>query len=142
MTLALLGATLFAGQISCLSKWAPGEAALPFTAGQIATAAVMCLIPAALTEGLAPPSTAGAWAGVLFPALAATVSGMFAPGWGQARMSAARAAVIITMEPVFAGAFAALTGEPMTAGLLLGGAIIVAAIAGPGDTGHGHGGRS
>ena len=49
--------------------------------------------------------------------------------WAQARLAATRAAIIMTMEPVFAGLFAVLFGgEVLTARVLLGGGIVLAAM--------------
>ena len=50
-------------------------------------------------------------------------------GGGLGRVAAARAAVILTAEPVFVVAFTPLVGGAITGRALLGGAIIVAAVA-------------
>ncbi len=49
--------------------------------------------------------------------------------WAQAQLPATRAAVIMTMEPVFAGLFAVLFGgESVTVRLALGGALVLCAM--------------
>lgn len=128
VALSVLGAALFAGQIACVSQWSPGVDPLALTAVQVSTAWVVSALAAAANRSLLLPATASSWLAIGYLAVVATVIGLVAQVWAQARMSAARAAVIMTMEPVFAGAFAVLGGEAMTVRLALGGAIIVAAM--------------
>jgi drug/metabolite transporter (DMT)-like permease len=49
--------------------------------------------------------------------------------WAQSLVSATRAAIVMTMEPVFAGLFAVvLAGNQLTWRIVLGGACIIAAM--------------
>ena len=69
------------------------------------------------------PSGLGQWGSVVYMATAAGVLALWAQTWGQAHMSATRAAIVMTLEPVFAAGFAvAFGGEVLTWRMLAGGA--------------------
>jgi drug/metabolite transporter (DMT)-like permease len=54
---------------------------------------------------------------------------LWAQTWAQSHLPATRAAIVMTMEPVFAAFFAvALGGEPLTARMVVGGALVLAAM--------------
>jgi drug/metabolite transporter (DMT)-like permease len=84
-----------------------------------------------LPQGLAREAAPLAWSAsaawqLVYLATVATVVSFLLWTWGQARMTATHAAVIFSLEPVFATAFAALlrgsaewTGGRATAGALL-----------------------
>ena len=60
------------------------------------------------------------------PAMAETTTGH---SWAQAHLPPTRAAIIMTMEPVFAALFAVLLGgESATLQMLVGGALVLAAM--------------
>lgn len=62
-------------------------------------------------------------------ATAAGALALWVQTWAQARLSATRAAVVMTLEPVFAAVFAVLLGgESLTGRMLVGGALVVAAM--------------
>ncbi|MCU0301693.1 MAG: DMT family transporter, partial [Candidatus Nanopelagicales bacterium] len=87
------------------------------------------LLASPLQGGMAVPPNAGVWAAVAFLALAATALAFLAQTWAQTHMSAPRAAIVLTLEPVFAGIFGVtLGGDQLTTRILLGGACIVAAM--------------
>ena len=48
--------------------------------------------------------------------------------WAQSRVSAARAAVILTLEPAVSGVTAALTGSALTGRVILGALMLIAAM--------------
>lgn len=125
---SVLGATLFAGQIAGLSQWSAGVPALPLTAVEVVTAFAVTAVAAAVTGQLTPPGTTANWLALGYLAVGATVVGLLAQVWAQGRLSAARAAVIMTLEPVFAGVFAVAAGEALTGRLVTGGLAIVAAM--------------
>jgi drug/metabolite transporter (DMT)-like permease len=91
-------------------------------------------LPAGLArETLAPVWSAGVALQIVYLTLVATVASFLLWTWGQARMAATHAAVIFSLEPVFATAFAVLlrgsaewTGPRATLGalLVLGGVIV------------------
>jgi drug/metabolite transporter (DMT)-like permease len=83
----------------------------------------------AVPDGIVLPQRGGDWAAVLYMALGAGALALVAQTWAQAHLPAARAAIVMTMEPVFAASFAvALGGEAVTLRLLGGGALVLAAM--------------
>jgi len=126
--LTLVAAALYALHIVALSRWSrPGETFAMSTVQMLAIAAV-CLL-ATLPRGPVLPPGGGAWIVVLYLALAASAGAMLAQTWAQAHLSATRAAIVMTLEPVFAAAFAvAFGGESPTWRMLAGGALVLAAM--------------
>ena len=62
-------------------------------------------------------------------ALVAGAMALWAQTWAQAHLTATRAAIVMALEPVFAAFFAVLLGgESLTRRMLLGGALVVAAM--------------
>ena len=53
---------------------------------------------------------------------------MFLQTWAQAYLAATRAAVVMTMEPVAAAGFAVAFGEALTLRIVIGGALVLAAM--------------
>lgn len=107
--ITLLCAVSFALHIVGLGQWSTAGDAYGLAVVQLATVAVVS-IPAAAPESLAPPPDAGVWGAVLLTSLAATAFGFFGQTWAQAHLAPARAAVVMTMEPVFAGIFGVTVG--------------------------------
>ena len=96
---------------------------------QLGVVALMCLVASPLQGGLVVPPDAGVWAAILFLALAATALAFLAQTWAQTYMSAPRAAIVLTLEPVFAGFFGVtIGGDELTTRILAGGVFIVAAM--------------
>lgn len=125
--LALLGcATVYSVHVALLSRWSVGRDALALGAIQmISLGAVHTLV--ALPDGIVAPQGRD-WAVMLYLAVAAGLGALVVQSWAQARMDAARAAVIMAMEPVFSASFAvALGGEHLTWRLGVGGSLILAA---------------
>lgn len=124
--ITLASAALYAGHIVGLGQWsAPGQTYALSVVQMAVIAAVTGL--AALPGGITLPATRGDWAVLVYMALAAGAAALIAQTWAQARMSASRAAIIMTTEPVFAAVFAvAFGGEQLTVRMLVGGALVVA----------------
>jgi drug/metabolite transporter (DMT)-like permease len=129
--ITLLCALAFALHIVGLGEWSSTRDAAGLAVLQLTTVAVVCTIGAA-PDSLRPPPDAGVWGAILLTALAATAFGFFVQTWAQAHLPPTRAAVVMTMEPVFAGVFGVLlAGEtfgPRTAGgavLVLGAMLLV-----------------
>ena len=62
-------------------------------------------------------------------ALIAGAGALWAQTWAQAHLTATRAAIVMALEPVFAAFFAVLLGgETLTRRMLVGGAMVVAAM--------------
>jgi drug/metabolite transporter (DMT)-like permease len=129
--LTLAGAACFAVHITGLSQWATRENAYGLTAVSVTVAAVLCAAVALATgRGVTVPATSAAWVAVLYLGILATCIGFVVQAWAQSAMTATAAAVVMTMEPVFAAVLAAAVGE---AGLgwvaWAGGLLVVAGMA-------------
>jgi len=124
----LISAFLFAAHILLLSRWSKDFDAYTLTFVQLATCAVVSGVPASLNGFVAPPDTQ-VWAVVIFTAVFATLFAFVIQTWAQARISATKVAVILTMEVVFAALFSvALGAEPLTLRILLGGFMVLVAM--------------
>ncbi len=126
-SLTLLCAFCFAVHIVGLGEWSHRHEAYALAVVQLATVAVLCGLAAA-PGGIALPPDAGVWAAVALTSLLATALAFVLQTWAQARLAPTRAAVVMTLEPVFAGLFAALAGEHLGPRMLLGGALVLAAM--------------
>lgn len=127
-TLTLAAAVLYAVHIVGLGRWSSAAQATGMACVQAAVIALVNL-PAALPGGVSTPRGAGQWAALLYMALIAGAFALWAQTWAQAHMSATRAAIVMTTEPVFAALFAVLFGgESLTTRMLLGGALVLAAM--------------
>jgi drug/metabolite transporter (DMT)-like permease len=109
--LTLGGAACFAVHITALSQWATRENAYGLTALSVAVATAVCGAAALAGGSIPAPPTAGAWQAVLYLGLAATCAGFAVQAWAQSALTATTAAVVMTMEPVFAAGLAFALGE-------------------------------
>ena len=126
--LTFISAILFALHIIALSKWSPGRDTYAMTVIQLGVCALLAGI-ASIPDGYAPPPDADVWGVVIFTALFATVIAFIIQTWAQAHMSPIKVAVILTMEVVFAAAFAIiLGGETLTLQSSIGGVLVVTAM--------------
>lgn len=126
--LTLLCAACFALHIVGLGEWSARHDPYALALAQLATVTLLCAV-AALPGGIAAPPDRTAWWAVLLTALAATALAFVVQTWAQAHLPPTRAAVIMTMEPVFAGITAvALAGERLGPRTLAGAACVVAAM--------------
>jgi drug/metabolite transporter (DMT)-like permease len=129
VALTLCCAVAFAFHIVGLGEWSNRHDAVGLAVVQMATVTVICTLAALPTGGLAPPPTVGAWVAIGITALAASAVAYFVQTWAQTILDATRTAVILTMEPVFAGVFAVLlAGEAMGSRALLGSALVLGAM--------------
>lgn len=127
--LTLAGAAGFAGHIAALSEWATPVNSVGITTVSVTVAAVVCTLAAAVTGDLPAPPSTQAWTSVVYVALVATCLGLAIQAWAQAALSAVSAAVIMTMEPVFAALLAVgLGGESLGLTAWLGGVVLVVAM--------------
>jgi drug/metabolite transporter (DMT)-like permease len=126
--LTLLCAALFALHIVGLGEWSPRYDSYALAVVQLTTVGVLCAIAAA-PGGLTAPPDRAAWGAVLITALFATAFAFVVQTWAQTVLSPTRTAVVMTMEPVFAGLFGVLVGgDNLTARIVLGGTLVVAAM--------------
>jgi drug/metabolite transporter (DMT)-like permease len=127
-SLTLAAAALYALHIVGLGAWSVPADALGLSVLQIAVIAAVCWA-GAIPGGVVLPASGPDWASMLYMALVAGAFALLAQTWAQAHMSATRAAVVMTMEPVFAAGFAvAFGGESLTVRMVAGGALVVAAM--------------
>ncbi|MGA0586840.1 DMT family transporter [Dyella sp. KRB-257] len=128
VVLVLISALLYGLHIVGLGQWSrPGDAFALSTVQMLAIAAV-CLL-ATLPHGPKLPPDRGVWFALIYMALAAGAGAMLVQTWAQAHMPATRAAIVMTLEPVFAAGFAvAFGGESLTWRMLAGGALVLAAM--------------
>lgn len=127
-SLTLLSALLFAGHILALGHVSRAATAVGLSTVQIVAVAVVCG-GAALPGGISTPSDTHSWAVLIYLALVCGGAAMWAQTWAQAQLSPTRAAVVMTMEPVFAALFAILVGgESMTWRVLVGGGLVLASM--------------
>lgn len=122
------GAILYAVHIVALSRWSsPGDAVAMATI-QTAVISVICLAIAA-PGGIVLAHTGRDWLAVIYMALGAGAVAMLAQTWAQSQLSASRAALLMTMEPVFAATFAVAFGnEHLGMRVVIGGTLILAAM--------------
>lgn len=99
---------------------------IPFTTLQMATLVVVG-VPFMARQGIGDLSPT-AWFAIVFTGIACSAVALSLQLWGQRRIPAARAALILLLEPVFAGVISYFDGERLGAVELLGAAVILGAI--------------
>jgi drug/metabolite transporter (DMT)-like permease len=126
--LTLVAATLYALHIIGLGRYSTASSANGLATVQAFTITVVAAT-AALPGGITLPSTGSQWASLLYMALIAGAVALWAQTWAQSHLPATRAAIVMTMEPVFAALFAVVFGgESLTARMLVGGALVLTAM--------------
>jgi drug/metabolite transporter (DMT)-like permease len=126
--LTLASAVLYAAHIIGLGVWSTARTAIGLTVVQLLTITVVCAAAAA-PGGVVLPERGADWAALVYMALVAGALALVVQTWAQAHLDATRAAIIMTMEPVWAGLFAVLLGgERLGARVVLGGSMVLAAM--------------
>jgi drug/metabolite transporter (DMT)-like permease len=126
--LTLVAAVLYALHIVGLGAWSKPADAVGLTIVQLAVITAVCLVASA-PDGVTLPGSASAWWSVVYMAVVAAALALALQTWAQAHLPPTRAAIIMTMEPVFAAAFAvSLGGEDPTSRMLVGGGMVLAAM--------------
>lgn len=133
--LTLAAAALWALHLVLLARWAASGSTASFACVQTLTvaglAAATRLVTGVVSDGpLLPavPASQTVWFQVLFLAVAATAAAMALLTWAQARVSATRAAVLLTVEPVAAALTAAVLGSDLGVRTVLGGVLLLGAM--------------
>lgn len=124
----LLCAIVFGAHIVALSRWSNGLDAYAMTVVQLTTCA---LLTGAISfgQGYEAPANLSGWLVIFYTAMICTAIAFVIQTWSQAHMSATKVAVIMTMEVVFAALFAVIFGgETLTLKVLIGGAMVLAAM--------------
>jgi drug/metabolite transporter (DMT)-like permease len=125
--LTLASAGLYALHIVGLGAWSTPANAFGLSSLQMVVIVVVCAI-GAIPGGFTPPTGAD-WSSVIYMALVAGALALIVQTWAQAHLAPTRAAIAMTMEPVFASGFAVVFGsESLTGRMLIGGALVVAAM--------------
>jgi drug/metabolite transporter (DMT)-like permease len=125
--LTLACALLFAGHIVFMGAYALRVPPAAFTGLQLGMVAVLS-VPAAAAQGVGTLTALAVFA-VVFTGVACSAIALPLQLWGQRRIPAARAALILLAEPVFAGIADFIAGERLAAEQLAGAAIILVGIA-------------
>ena len=123
-----ISAILFAAHILLLSRWSKKFDAYALTFVQLSTCALVSLVPTTINGFTSPPDSQ-VWGVILFTAVFATFFAFVIQTWAQARISATKVAVILTMEVVFAALFSVMLGaEPLTLRIVIGGSMVLIAM--------------
>jgi drug/metabolite transporter (DMT)-like permease len=124
-------AVAFAAHILLLGRYAPRFSTYRLAVVQLASAGLLALTWAALAGDLVVPGSAEVWVALLITSVAASAGAFLIQTRAQREVSPTRTAVILTMEPVFAGLFGfLLAGERLSgrgwlgAGLILAGMLV------------------
>ena len=126
--ITLLAAALYALHIVGLGRYSASEIATGLSVVQMVVIAVLCTV-VALPGGVVLPSTPRQWGTVLYMVLFASILALWVQTWAQAHLPATRAAIVMTLEPVFAAFFAVTLGdEAATLRMVLGGALVLMAM--------------
>lgn len=125
--LTLACALIFAVWIVYQGGYATRIHPIPFTTMQMLTLVVVGL-PAMARQGVGELSPT-AWFAILFTGIACSAVALSLQLWGQRRIPPTRAALILLLEPVFAGLASFVDGERLGAVEILGAAVILTAIA-------------
>lgn len=121
-------AVIYAFHIVGMGKWGQGLPPLSLTAVQLAVVSVLSIGSLLFVNRRFEP-TASYWGAVLFTGVVASAVAIAVQVWAQAKLNAARAAVIFSLEPVFALAWALVTGLGWpSAAELVGGCFILLAV--------------
>jgi drug/metabolite transporter (DMT)-like permease len=126
--LIFVAAMIYALHIIGLGAWSDPRQTLGMAIVQLIVITVICLACTA-PNGLVLPDRTSDWASVVYMAVFAGAGAMIGQTWAQAHLPPTRAAIIMSMEPVFAALFAVLFGgESATVRMLAGGLLVLAAM--------------
>lgn len=131
--LTLACAVGWAAHITAIGAWTRQHDPYALSVVQLGVTAVVSLLIAlpggiARHGGLTLPNRPADWFVLAFTTLLCTAAAFFVQTYAQRRISPTRTAVIMTMEPVFAGLAGTLAGERLPARGYLGAALVLAAM--------------
>ena len=126
--ITLVAAVLYALHIVGLGAWAGAREAMGMTIVQLMVITVVCFV-ATVPDGIVLPGNLADWVSVVYMAVFAGALALAGQTWAQAHLPPTRAAIIMSMEPVFAAFFAVLLGgESVTVRMAVGGAMVLTAM--------------
>jgi drug/metabolite transporter (DMT)-like permease len=126
--LTFVAALIYALHIVGLGAWSEPGQAMGMAIVQLLVITVVCLVATA-PDGIVLPDTVSDWLSLVYMAVVAGALGIVGQTWAQSHLAPTRTAIIMSMEPVFAAFFAVLLGgESLTSRMLLGGAMVLAAM--------------
>jgi drug/metabolite transporter (DMT)-like permease len=126
--LTIAAATAFASHIVALSYTARSHHLIEFAAVQMLTVAGMAAVMSAILEGLPLPARTDLSA-LIMTGFIVSIGAFLLQIWGQSHMSATRAGIILSIEPVVgAGLAAMILGEQLDVKAWIGAALIVGSI--------------
>jgi drug/metabolite transporter (DMT)-like permease len=126
--LIFVAAMIYALHIVGLGAWSEPGQAIGMSIVQLMVITVICFLCTA-PDGIVFPHLASDWLSVVYMAVVAGAAAMIGQTWAQAHLPPARAAIIMSMEPVFAALFAVLFGgESATIRMVIGGLMVLAAM--------------
>ena len=119
---------IYALHIVGLGAWSTPQEALGMSIVQLIVITVICTLCTA-PNGIVLPTRLDDWLSILYMAVFAGAAAMIGQTWAQAHLPPTRAAIIMSMEPVFAALFAVLLGgESMTLRMVFGGLLVLTAM--------------
>jgi drug/metabolite transporter (DMT)-like permease len=126
--LTLVSAALYALHIVGLGAWSTSSNAFGLSSLQMVVIVAVCAV-GAIPGGFTFPTGAADWTSVIYMALVAGAVALIIQTWAQSQLTPTRAAIAMTMEPVFASTFAVLLGtDSLTWRMLAGGSLVVCAM--------------
>jgi drug/metabolite transporter (DMT)-like permease len=126
--LIFVAAMIYALHIVGLGAWSQPQQALGMSIVQLIVITVICTLCTA-PNGIVVPDQLDDWLSILYMAVFAGAFAMIGQTWAQAHLPPTRAAIIMSMEPVFAALFAvALGGESATIRMVVGGLLVLTAM--------------
>lgn len=107
--ITLVAALICAGQIVALGAWSDSRFVVELAVIQSAVTALICGV-FALPGGITLPTGRSEWTAMIYMAVVVGAVTMLLQTWAQAHLHPARAAIVMTFEPVWAAVFAVLLG--------------------------------
>lgn len=121
-------AVAFAGHIVTIARQASRHPVIPYTTVQLLTTAALGLGGSVVFEGPGLPDRSG-WPAIILTGLGVSAVAYLLQVWAQNRVGPSRTAILLTLEPVFAVAAAALVlSERLTTAGWFGAIVIFGAI--------------
>lgn len=125
--LTILGAVGFAVHIIVLGEFTERYDPFRFTMWQVLTVGVACFVPGLFGNG-GYRFDGEVWLAVVFCAVGATAIAFWCMSWAQKVVPEAQAALILLLEPVFAGFLGEASGEHLGVDGLVGAVLILAGV--------------